>query len=257
MHAFSRTDHPLPGTRAWFVFFLLWMSACAGVALLTGDGPWQNLPVAAGLWAVGVACFYLSLCNSFTPMPTAWVILLLAASPGYAPVETPWARVLVVTLFCTTGTVIANLTEYHLLAYLCRLGLGKRVRRTRLYGWAIRWFDHAPFQFLTLIAFVPLPVDAVRWLAVLRGYSRRRFALAYFIGRGPRYLLFSWFAVAWRPDKWTILWIQAGLLAVAIAARLGWRLFRRHERKLHPPTPDEETTLEAAAALPNAESPQD
>ena len=215
------------GTWAWFAFFFLWTFGWLVVALYVperyGDA-----------WALRVSmlaamCFYLSLCNSILPLPTAWIILL-AASPQHAVVETGWLRVLIVASLARVSPVPAHLNEYHLLSYLLHWGLGRRLRRTRVYGWAIRWFDKAPFQLLALIAFIPLPIDAVRWLAVLRGYSRRRFALAYLVGRWPRYVLFAWCAVLLELRGWQIVLIQVGLVGAALTARLLWHVVQRLRR---------------------------
>ncbi len=226
------TERPLPGTRAWFIVYVLWMIGWATLARFLLDRAEQEQAFALPAWLLALMCFYLSLCNCFMPLPTAWIILL-AASPEYALVQAGWLRVLVVSGLATMATVVANLNEYHLLAYLLRFGLGSRIRRTQVYGWAIRWFDRAPFQLLTLLAFIPIPVDAVRWLAILRSYPRVRFALAYLCGRGPRYLLFAWCSVLLEFRGWQILAIQAGLIVAALAARLVWRVIRRPQSGLN------------------------
>ncbi len=220
---------PLRGTRAWFACFLVWMIGLAALAVYAFENSYQGYAPAIWVWLLALMCFYLSLCNIFVPLPTAWIILL-AASPDFAPLQAGWVRVVAVAGLSTLATVVANLNEYHLLAYLFHFGLGRRLRRTKLYGWASRWFDNSPFQLLTLIAFVPIPIDAVRWLAVLRGYSRVRFTLAYLLGRGPRYLLFAWCSVLLELRVWEILAIQAGLLGVAIVARLLWQQSRQQEQ---------------------------
>ena len=231
----SRFEHSLPGFRAWFLFFVLWMTgwALAAVWLLrrgeAGD------PLALRAWLLALMCFYLSLCNALLPLPTAWIVLL-AAADEYALIASGWPRVLLVAGLATVGTVVANLNEYHVLAYLLRFGLGRRLRQTRVYGWAIRWFDRAPFQLLTLVAFVPIPIDAVRWLASLRGYSRVRFGLAYLLGRGPRYTLFAGCSVLLKLTAGQILLIQVAIVAAAVLSRLAWRIVRTARPKTDTPT---------------------
>lgn len=226
-HAGVATAEKLPpATRAWFAFLVLWLGATAAAAvglLRMGDaGQAWALPA----WVLALMCFYLSLCNSFVPLPTAWIVLL-AAAPDYALVKQPVLNVALVSALATLATVVANLTEYHVLAYVLKFGLGRRIRRTRVYGWAVRWFDRAPFQLLTLIAFLPIPVDAVRWLAILRRYPRMRFALAYVLGRGPRYVLFAALSVLCALSPRAILIIQLAILAAALLGRLTWRLRTR------------------------------
>lgn len=219
-------ERPLPGLRAWFAAFVLWMIGLAVLALLMFQGYEQGDARAMGVWLLALMCFYLSLCNLFVPLPSAWIILFVA-SPGVGLFESAWLRVVVVAGLATAATVVANLNEYHVLAFLFRSGLGRRIRATRVYQWAVRWFDVAPFQMLTLIGFVPIPIDAVRWLAVLRHYSRVRFAAAYFVGRGARYLLLAWFSVLMQLEAWEILAIQAAILLLVLTGRLLYRPGRR------------------------------
>ncbi len=219
-------ERPLPGLRAWFVVLLLWLGGLTAVALVMFGRYEQGDPTAMRIWLAALMCFYLSLCNSLLPLPTAWIILF-AASPEFGLFESGWLRVVTVAGIGAVATIFANLTEYHALAFLFRYGLGRRIRRTRVYQWALRWFDVAPFQTLTLIGFVPIPIDAVRWLAILRHYSRVRFAMAYFVGRGLRYLLLAWFAVLMALGGWQILAVQAVMVVAAIVGRLAWPLVGR------------------------------
>jgi len=220
-------ERVLPGTRAWFLFFLVWMTGWAVIALYSlhlydtrgADG-------ALRVWVLALACFYLSLCNAFFPLPTTWIVMLAATDQAGLAVA-PGVRVLLVSVLAACATVVANLNEYHLLAYLLHFGLGQRVRRTRLYGRAARWFDRAPFQLLVLIAFIPLPIDAVRWLAILRTYARARFAVAYFVGRWLRYLILAGGSLLLNLSTAQVLLIQGALVAGAFATRLGLYVLRR------------------------------
>jgi membrane protein YqaA with SNARE-associated domain len=213
------------GLRAWFVALLLWMVGLSVVALAAFERYEAGDPAVLGPWLLALMCIYLTLCNTLLPLPTAWIILLLA-SDGVMLFEQAWLRLAVVAVVGALATMMANLNEYHVLTYLLHFGLAKRIRRSRVYRWAVRWFDVSPFQTLTLIAFVPIPIDAVRWLAILRGYSRVRFGLAYFLGRLPRYALLAGLSVGLRLDAWGIIAIQAALIAL-LAARLAWTMVGR------------------------------
>ena len=229
-------ERPLAGLRAWFVLFLCWMGGLTAVALLMFARYEQGDGSALAGWILALLCFYLSLCNGLLPLPTAWIILF-AASPEAGLFETVWLRIVAVAGLGALATVFANLNEYHGLAFLFRYGLGRRMRRTRVYRWAIGWFNVAPFQTLTLIGFIPIPIDAVRWLAILQHYSRVRFALAYFVGRGLRYLLLAGFAVLVQLSGWEIFIVQAAIVGAAVASRLLWPLLsRRLPRTARPPT---------------------
>ena len=220
------TAPPLDGQRLWFVIFVAWMAGLTLASLLLLQRFDAGHDAMRSVWVLTLMCFYLSLCNSMVPLPTAWIVLL-AASPTCAVVEEPIARTLIVATCGTFATVMANLNEYHVLGYFARKRIGEKIRRTRLYAWAARWFDRAPFQLLTFVAFIPIPVDVVRWLAILRRYSRLKFAIAYSLGRWPRYVLFAGSAVLFRLTPLQILLIQVGLVGLALVGRVVWYFLRR------------------------------
>ena len=208
--------------RAWFAAFIGWMVLLTLVALLSFQQYEAGTVWAAGVWILALMCFYLSLCNALLPLPTAWIVML-GATDQVADYADPWLRVLCVVVCGSIATVMANLNEYHLLSHRAGAELRAWARRSAAYRWAIRWFDVAPFHALMLVAFVPLPVDVVRWLAILRRYPRWRFATAYFVGRAARYLLLAGAAVLCQLTWWQILLIQAGILLLAALSRLFWR----------------------------------
>jgi membrane protein YqaA with SNARE-associated domain len=211
--------------RLWFALYLSWLIGLFVVALLmlkrydTGD------PAAMAAWVLALTGFYLSLCNTLVPLPTSWIVLL-AASEDVMLFESPLLRIAVVSILCTTASAMANLNEYHVLGYFLRSRLGDRIRRTHVYRWAIRWFDVSPFQTLTLFAFVPIPVDFIRWLAILRRYPRLRFAAAYWLGRLPRYAILAGVSVVLKLGVLEIVLIQVGIVVV-LGARLAWTALRR------------------------------
>jgi membrane protein YqaA with SNARE-associated domain len=213
------------GLRLWFGAFLVWMVGLFAIALLMFGRYEAGDTAALGLWILALTGFYVSLCNSLLPLPTAWIILL-AASDDVRLFDSAALRIAAVAVLGGTATMIANLNEYHLLRYLFRARLGARLRGTRAYRWAVRWFDAAPLQTLTLFAFLPIPVDVVRWLAILRGYSRLRFAIAYWLGRTPRYALLAGLAVAVHLGAWEIALIQVAIILL-LGARLIWTAHQR------------------------------
>ena len=210
--------------RLWFVAYLAWLTVFFAAALMMFSRYDAGEAGALAWWLLALLGFYVSLCNSLIPLPTAWIVLLLA-SKEIGLFESAWLRVIVVTLLSSTATMMANLNEYHVLGYFFRAKLGVRLRKTRMYQWAVRWFDVAPFQTLLLVAFVPIPVDVVRWLAILRRYSRLRFAAAYWLGRLPRYAILAGVAVVLNLNMLEILLIQVGLVVV-LGLRLAWTTWR-------------------------------
>jgi len=204
--------------RVWFAVYIAWLTGLTLAALGFARLAEQAVSGAQGAWLLALLCFYLSLCNAFIPLPTAWIVMY-AASPAAGLFHTVWLRVLVVASASALATVMANLNEYHVLCVLLRHRLGRRVRRTRIYQRAIRWFDEAPFLTLVLAALIPIPIDAIRWLAILRRYSRVRFGLAYFVGRLSRYGLLALVAAWGQLTGPQIALIQLALVLAAAAAR--------------------------------------
>jgi membrane protein YqaA with SNARE-associated domain len=125
---------------------------------------------------------YTSVACTFLPLPTAWIVLWVARETDP----------LGVALIATAGTCIANLHDYYILNYLFSLDRIGKVKKTRFYLKAVKWFERAPLMTLAIASFVPIPIDVVRILAVSTGYSRLRYTLATFAGRFPRYLLLAY-----------------------------------------------------------------
>ena len=92
-------ERPLPGLRAWFAAFVLWMVGLAVLALLMFQGYEQGDARAMGVWLLALMCFYLSLCNVFVPLPSAWISFTNlwgrsceGGSPPPLPPKDSWAR---------------------------------------------------------------------------------------------------------------------------------------------------------------------
>jgi membrane protein YqaA with SNARE-associated domain len=221
----SRSAGDDANLRAWFAGFLSWL------AVLTGVGVWWFARVEAGLtgdlgvWLAAVGMFYLSLCCLFLPLPTAWVVLLLASN-DVALTESVPVRVMVVALLCAFATGVANLNEYHILTFMLRYRAVGRLRETRLYQLAASWFSVAPFWTITAFSFIPVPVDVVRVLAIAARYSRIRFAGAYFVGRFFRYGLLALSAAGLKLTTWDIVIIQVVLVLLA-GLKVVHSVFRR------------------------------
>lgn len=213
--------------RLWFILFVLWMTGLTLAVVLSLRGLETGDAQAGRVWLLCVYAFYLSLCCSFCPLPTAWIVLLMASNE-VALVAEPVLRVVLVATVGAAGTVMANLNEYHLLTYLLRQGKVARVRLTRAYNLAAEWFGVAPFAVLVGVSILPIPVDVVRWLAVAYRYPRRRFAAAYALGRWWRYALFAALAIWLDLHRWHIVLIQAAIVLLAGAKFLhGVRARRR------------------------------
>jgi membrane protein YqaA with SNARE-associated domain len=212
--------------RKWFVLYLVWMGGLTLGAHM-GFSAWRGgqsfgLP----LWAICLGTFYISLANNLVPLPTMWMVMLLPSNIVGLPGAVP-ARIAYVAAATAVATGMANLNEYHLLRWALGSRVAGRVRRTRLVQWAIRWFRVSPFGILTLASFVPIPIDAVRWIAIADAYDRWRFFWANVLGRWVRYAVLAGATIWLNAGVRTIMGVQAGLLVVA-AVPVVVRVVRRH-----------------------------
>jgi membrane protein YqaA with SNARE-associated domain len=220
--------------RRWFIFFVIYMILLTIVALAALHA-WAagGNPAMLRVWLAALYVFYLSLCCTFFPAPTAWIILLMASpvvalfNPAALAHSTGWSvdaasrlaplfTVAVVAALGAAATAIANLNEYHIFTFLLRYGRVRKIRQTRLYLWAKNAFDVSPFALLFTFSFIPIPVDVIRWLAITAGYPRSRFTLAYFLGRFLRYTILAGAAVCFHLSFKAILIIQITLVALVL-----------------------------------------
>lgn len=238
--------------RRWFIFYILFLIALAGIALLSfavyAQQNSQDSTIAQRVWLLAIYLFYMSLCCTFFPAPTAWIVMLMA-SPILklipAGLVTPhlhitqehaeWASAAItITLVATIGgigTAIANLNEYHIWTFLLRFGKVNKIKETKLHHAATKWFTISPFALMTLISFMPIPVDVVRWLAISNRYPRVRFAAASFLGRALRYAILAAAATCLAIGPKGIVIIQAVLIGM-VALKYLPKLFRAKTRAI-------------------------
>jgi len=219
--------------RRWFVFFVVYLAVLAAAALLSLHGYAQGHLALLRVWLVALYLFYMSLCCSFFPAPTAWLVLLMA-SPGVNLIDPARTAellnlgreqggivaavltVVIVGALGGLGTALANLNEYHIFTFLLRLGRVNKVRQTAIYRTASRWFAAAPFALMTFVSLLPIPVDVVRWLAITYRYRRDHYALSSFLGRFVRYGLLAGAAACFRLGWRGIIAIQLALVVLVL-----------------------------------------
>jgi membrane protein YqaA with SNARE-associated domain len=240
----------LPGDnisiRRWFAFYAMLATAVAA-ALLAAllNEQWRGrawlddtaatfagASTAAKLLGFGL---YVSLCCTFLPLPTGWIVAGMATREAAVTGEL-WTTVLVVAAVGAAASTVANLNDYHLFTWLLRSRRVSRVRDSGVYRAAARWFARAPFFILVVFNVVPIPVDVIRMLATTCRYGRVPFAAANFIGRFLRYAVIAFVTFWWDLGYVAVL----ALLALAVAmgagralATLARRLRLRSAREQH------------------------
>lgn len=201
--------------RPWAAAFAGFLLAAS--ALLLGVRETPGLDAVVTLTALFV---YMSAACTFLPLPTIWIVLWAARTVD------PWT----VALVAAAGTCIANLHDYYIVNALCRHGRIRKARQSQVHGDAVRWFRRAPFLTLAAASFVPIAIDVVRLLAISTDYPRRRYALATFTGRFPRYLLLAALAWQFHLSNRTIVLALAATVAVGLfkgTQKLRERLIQR------------------------------
>ena len=226
--------------RRWLaVYGLFFLAGAAPLAALivTGDATWDDWrtqfvdtfgaqPSAVKLLALGL---YLSLCCTFLPMPTAWIVGAVAL-PAMAVGWEFWTTTLIVAAVAAAGSTMANLNDYHLFTWLLRHKRIGAVRNTRLYRRSAKWFARSPFAILVIFNIIPIPVDVIRMLATTARYPRLPFAAANFIGRFVRYGVIAGGIYLMGAHGWIAVLVLLGI-AVVMGIERGIAMVIRRQRK--------------------------
>jgi ribonucleoside-triphosphate reductase len=153
--------------------------------------------------------------NSFVPVPHE--LGMIYFGQYYAPS--------LVALVAAAGTVTVCFIDYQAMNFAFGLKHLQRVKESDLYRGAIQYFLKAPFVSLIAAAALPfIPFYIFRVLSPTAGYPLRRYMLAIFIGRLPRYYVFALMGAT----------LNLPTLTVALIAILGicWLLYMRVSRHL-------------------------
>lgn len=237
--------------RKWFIFYALYLMVLAGMALISfGYYEADEGQVAQKIWLLALYLFYMSLCCTFFPAPTAWLVLLMASPVielvngdflmrylAVSAQDVSWVAVTVTIIAVgaigAMGTSMANLNEYHIFTFFLRFGKVGRIRQTRLYEIARRWFAVSPFGLMVLFNFIPVPVDMVRWLAISHRYGRGRYCGAIFTGRFLRYAMLAGAATSLKLSLIQISIIQLTLIVLVLISFV-FRLMARRKQNVMP-----------------------
>jgi len=228
--------------RRWFAFYGLFFAAGAfSLFWLLRQEPiawpasWSQAAETLRQTAPAVKLIaftlYISLACTFLPLPTTAIVAAVATRSA-AVTGSLASTALLVGLLGAAASTLANLNDYHLFTWLLRSHHVSRVRNTRGYLLAARWFARAPFFILVLFNFIPIPVDVIRMLATTAQYPRLPFAAANFLGRFVRYGIVAGVTYCLPADKGWIAVVVLLALAVVLGAfkvlpRAARRLFRR------------------------------
>ena len=170
---------------------------------------------------------YLALATTFFPLPTGAMIAAMSTRAAGLSDNVFWL-VLLVSFFGAAASTLANLTDYHVFLWLLRHRRIAKLRDTKTYKAAAKWFAKGPFAIMVIFNIIHIPVDIPRMLAAIYGYSRKLFALSNFIGRFARYAIIVVVTVMLPAGYDWVSPLFFLVLAIAIAmTKLGPPLARR------------------------------
>jgi uncharacterized membrane protein YdjX (TVP38/TMEM64 family) len=190
-----------------------------GVAALLAIYPTIRWPNVAGL--VGFLCITIFLHGPLAPLlPAAHEAVLLVTGRVYAP----W----LVAVVGIAGTLYMEYINYYVYRAVLLHPRLERTRQSKLVRSTVALFQRAPFFCVWLCSWSPLPYWAVRFLGPLAGYDVRRYLLATFLGRGPRYYVIALFGKILPVSNLVLVLVTVAMIAVAVL--IGWRQRARHQR---------------------------
>ena len=180
--------------------------------------------------------FYSIPANSFVPVPHE--LGMIYFGQYYAPS--------LVALVAAAGTVMVCFIDYQAMNFAFGLKHLRRIKESDAYCGAMQYFLQAPFICLVLAAAMPfIPFYLFRVLSPTAGYSLRKYMLAVFVGRLPRYYVFALMGATLDLPNLTIV--------LVLILGLCWLLYRRVSRHLVGVARGEEEPEMDGVTTPSAE----
>lgn len=120
--------------------------------------------------------------------------LLLYFAKFYSP--------FIIALVSAAGTVLAETINYTSFNYVADLKSFRKLREGKFVQKTIALFYRAPFSALLIAGATPVPFYPFRFLVVLAHYPLKKYLLAVFLSRTPRFFLLALFGrLAKIPDS--------------------------------------------------------
>ncbi len=185
------------------------------------------LPISAVLIGAAVALpewrglvylfFYAIPANSFIPIPHE--IGMIYFGQYYDPT--------LVAAVAACGTVAVCFIDYQAVTAAFQLEKLQKVRNSEVYKGAVHYFLKAPFLSVFVAAAAPfIPFYIFRVLSPTAGYSLKRYMLAVFLGRLPRYYVFALMGSALNTPNLAI-----SLVLIVVTCALLYRRVSKHLTK--------------------------
>ena len=190
-----------------------------GLVALLALYPTIRWPAVAGI--VGFLCITLFVHGPLAPvLPGAHEAAIIVAGRTYAP--------LLVTVVGIAGTLYMEWINYYVYRAALLHPRLEKTRQTKLVRTTVALFEKAPFFCVWMCSWSPLPYWAVRFLGPLTGYDVRRYMLATFLGRAPRFYVIALFGKILPVSNLALAGITLAMIAVAVLVGMVQRA--RHQR---------------------------
>jgi membrane protein YqaA with SNARE-associated domain len=160
----------------------------------------------------------MSLANHYLPLPITAMVYYMGQSRD---------SILLLALIGGLGTAAANCMEYYLLSHFQDTHLVQKLKKQKFFLFIERFFYNSPFFLLISVNILPIPIDPVRWLAVISQYDFGKFFMANFLGRTLRYALILALARSFPIPKEIIIYVGLALLSISIIKFTWGLLFQR------------------------------
>jgi uncharacterized membrane protein YdjX (TVP38/TMEM64 family) len=96
-----------------------------------------------------------------------------------------------VALIGSSASCIAGLIDYSVLSLIMRPKAIQHILQKKWFLIYRRFFEKIAFVTLAVTAFIPMTFEPVKLLAILSRYDKRKYIMAVFVGRTPRYLILA------------------------------------------------------------------
>ena len=150
--------------------------------------------------------FYMTVACTFFPLPTPPTVIYMGQ---HYP---PWA----VAVTGAVGSCVAGLIDYFVFSQLLRYKKVARIKETKAFQTFKRFFKKIAFLSMIAAAFTPIPFDPFRFMAITTSYSKSKYIVAIFLGRGSRYYLLAAFGARVPIPTWILIGVFVVLLVISV-----------------------------------------
>lgn len=196
--------------------------------------------VAELIFVLGLFTWWFS--SSSAKLSRSLIVLFLCCFPAefimaavpHEPVLLYFAKFyspFLIALISAAGTILAETLNYTAFSYVADLKSFKKIREGKAIKKTVALFYRAPFLALLIAGTTPIPFYPFRFLVVLGRYPLKKYLLAVFLSRTPRFFLIALFGKILKiPDSLLVV-LFLFLILAGVAPPILHRLRKNKNRK--------------------------